>query len=242
MLLTFYEARRGADFDARIELALQMLLSSPEFLLRVERDAADVARGVHRISDLELASRLSFFLWSSIPDDELLDVAERGRLKEPAMLDRQVRRMLADERSRALVDNFAGQWLVLRNIRDVTPDPDVFPDFDDNLRDAFLKETELFVESQIRGDRSLLELRERELHLPERAAGTALRDPERLWRPLQTGDARAADPSRRTAHPRQPADGDVVPEPDVARPEREVAARERDRYAATGAAARMCRP
>jgi hypothetical protein len=113
---------------------------------------------VHRLSDVELASRLSFFLWSSIPDDELLDVAIRGKLKDPATLDRQVRRMLADRRSTALVDNFAGQWLVVSHLRNVTPDPDLFPDFDENLRQAFQRETELFVESQLREDRSVSEL------------------------------------------------------------------------------------
>src|SRR5262249_1796312 len=125
----FYKSRSGASFDARIELALQMILASPKFLFRVERDPANVAPATsYRISDLELVSRLWFFLWSSIPDDELLDLASRGRLKAPAILDRQVRRMLADARSSALVNNFASQWLVLRNVRDVTPDPDVFPD------------------------------------------------------------------------------------------------------------------
>jgi hypothetical protein len=155
----FYKSRSGASFDARIELALQMILASPKFLFRVERDPANVAPGTpYRVSDLELASRLSFFLWSSIPDDALLDLASRGRLKDPATLDRQVRRMLADTRSSALVDNFASQWLVLRNVRDVTPDPDVFPDFDENLRGAFQRETQLFIASQIADDRSLVEL------------------------------------------------------------------------------------
>jgi mono/diheme cytochrome c family protein len=155
----FYKSRSGDRFDARIELALQMILTSPKFLFRVERDPANVASGTpYRVSDLELASRLSFFLWSSIPDEELLGLASRGRLKDPATLERQVRRMLADTRSSALVDNFASQWLVLRNVRDVTPDPDVFPDFDENLRDAFERETQLFVASQIAEDRSVVEL------------------------------------------------------------------------------------
>jgi mono/diheme cytochrome c family protein len=156
----FYKSRSGESFDARIELALQMILASPKFLFRIERDPANVvAPGTpYRVSDLELASRLSFFLWSSIPDDELLDLASRSRLRDPAVLERQVRRMLADKRSNALVDNFASQWLVLRNVRDATPDPDVFPDFDENLRQAFQRETELFVASQMAEDRSLIEL------------------------------------------------------------------------------------
>ena len=112
----------------------------------------------YRISDLELASRLSFFLWSSIPDDELLDVAARGDLDKPAVLERQVRRMLADPRSRNLVTNFAAQWLHLRNLDPITPDMRLFPDFDDNLRQAFRQETELLVDSVIRENRSALDL------------------------------------------------------------------------------------
>ena len=158
-LLGFYNARPGASFDARIQLGLQMILADPEFLFRVEYDPPDLADGTaYRISDLDLASRLSFFLWSSIPDDELLDVAIRGELADPAVLRQQVRRMLSDARSRALVENFAGQWLVLRNIRDVEPDPDLLPEFDENLREAFQRETELFVESQLRDDRSVVDL------------------------------------------------------------------------------------
>jgi hypothetical protein len=132
---------------------------SPSFLFRLEQVPADApADGVYRVSDVELASRLSFFLWSSIPDDLLLDAAERGRLHEPAVLNQQVRRMLADPRSSALVKNFAGQWLYLRNLRTVNPNNKVFPDFDDSLREAFQRETELFLESQLRDDRSLAEL------------------------------------------------------------------------------------
>ena len=136
-----------------------MILASPKFVFRLERDPANAAPGaVHRVSDVELASRLSFFLWSSLPDDELLDVARRGRLKTPAVLEQQVRRMLADPRAQALVDNFAGQWLQLRNVRNVLPNSDVFPDFDDNLRQAFQRETELLFESIMREDRNVLDL------------------------------------------------------------------------------------
>jgi Protein of unknown function (DUF1592)/Protein of unknown function (DUF1588)/Protein of unknown function (DUF1585)/Protein of unknown function (DUF1587)/Protein of unknown function (DUF1595) len=152
-------ARADGDFDAGIEMGLSAVLVSPEFLFRVERDPAGVApNAAYRISDLELASRLSFFLWSSIPDDELLDVAIAGKLKEPVVLEHQVRRMLADARSRALVTNFAGQWLHLRNLASITPDMRLFPDFDDNLRQAFRQETELFFESILREDRSVLDL------------------------------------------------------------------------------------
>ena len=125
----------------------------------LDRDPAGAKAGTpYRLTDLELASRLSFFLWSSIPDDELLDDAARGRLKDPNVLTAQVRRMMADPRAEALVENFAGQWLVLRNIRDAAPDPDLFPDFDENLREAFQRETELFIDSQVRDDRSVPEL------------------------------------------------------------------------------------
>jgi hypothetical protein len=159
-LLSFYEeGRRKQGFDAGIALALERLLVDPDFLFRVERDEPGVKAGaVHPVGDVELASRLSFFLWSSIPDDELLNLAERGRLSEPAVLERQVRRMLADERATALVKNFASQWLYLRNMRLVLPDPEAFPEFDDNLREAFQRETELFVESVLRDDRSVLDL------------------------------------------------------------------------------------
>ena len=159
-LMDFYRAGRSdGSFDTGIQLALERLLVSPDFLFRVERDPTDIAPGaVYALSDLELASRLSFFLWSSIPDAELLEVAERGRLQDPAVLEQQTRRMLADSRSKSLVQNFAGQWLYLRNVRSVVPDAAAFPEFDENLRDAFRQETELFVESMIREDRSVLDL------------------------------------------------------------------------------------
>jgi hypothetical protein len=140
-------------------MAVSGVLISPEFLFRVERDPSGLRPNTpYRISDLALASRLSFFLWSSIPDDQLLDAAEAGTLHEPAVLDAEIRRMLADPRSRALVDNFAAQWLHLRNLEAITPDMRLFPDFDDNLRQAFREETELFVDSILREDRSVLDL------------------------------------------------------------------------------------
>ena len=159
-LLEFYAAgREKGSFDEGIQLALERLLVDPNFLFRIERDPAHAAPGApYRVSDIELASRLSFFLWSSIPDGELLDAAVRGRLREPGVLERQVRRMLADPRAATLVDGFAGQWLHVRNVRTVYPDPAEFPDFDDNLREALLQETRLFIESQIRADRGVPEL------------------------------------------------------------------------------------
>ena len=135
------------------------MLASTEFLFRIERDPAGTApQTPYRISDVALASRLSFFLWSSVPDDELLDVAIAGRLSQPEVLERQVRRMLADRRADALVTNFASQWLYLRNLAAVNPDARQFTDFDDNLRQAFRRETELFVESIVREDRNVLDL------------------------------------------------------------------------------------
>src|ERR1700688_1719919 len=145
-----------ADFDAGITIALSAVLTNPEFLFRVESEPAKVpAGGVYRISDLELASRLSFFLWSSIPDDELLDAAVRGKLSQPAELEKQTRRMLADRRSFNLATNFAGQWLRLRNVDAIAPSANLFRDFDDNLRQAFREETELFFDSVLREDRSV---------------------------------------------------------------------------------------
>ena len=158
-LLNLYKVgRKDGDFETGVGMALQRILVSPEFLFRVEHDPPNVAPGTaYRISDLELASRLSFFLWSSIPDNQLLSLAAAGKLKEPAVLEQQVRRMLADSRSNALVSNFFGQWLYLRNMPGVHPDQDAFPEFDENLREAFEQETQLFLESNLREDRSVLD-------------------------------------------------------------------------------------
>jgi mono/diheme cytochrome c family protein len=160
-LLAFYQkGRAAADFDSGIQAAIQAMLVSPDFLFRFERDPKPVAGAraqVHRVTDVELASRLSFFLWSTIPDDELLGVAEKGALSTPAVLERQVRRMLDDPRSDALVSNFAGQWLNLRSVETQKPDPVIFP-FDESLRQAFMTETSLLVSSIFREDRSLLDL------------------------------------------------------------------------------------
>jgi hypothetical protein len=159
-LMAFYEQGRGeSGFERGIELALRAILVSPKFVFRAEQDPPAVAGGQpYRVSDSELASRLSFFLWSSIPDEELLNAAASGRLRQPAVLEQQVRRMLADSRSRALVANFAAQWLHFRNLRSTTPDKNLFPDFDDNLRQSFERELELFVGSIIEENRSVLDL------------------------------------------------------------------------------------
>ncbi|MBM3820997.1 MAG: DUF1592 domain-containing protein, partial [Acidimicrobiia bacterium] len=147
------------QFDAGIQFALERMLVDPDFLLRVYRDPAAPAAGAYRLSDLELASRLSFFLWNSVPDARLLDTAERGQLSTPAVLEREVRRMLADPRAtRALVGNFASQWLNLRRVREVIVHPDFYPDFDESLLEAFEEETRLFIASTLQEDRSVLDL------------------------------------------------------------------------------------
>jgi len=160
VLFGFYKnARADRGFDGAIQVALERLLVDPDFLFRVERDPARTAPGaVYRVDDLALASRLSFFLWSSVPDDQLLHLAEKGTLKQPAVLEAQVTRMLADPRASSLVTNFAAQWLYLRNIRVATPDSYQFPDWDDNLRAALAKETELFLDDQFRQDKSITDL------------------------------------------------------------------------------------
>ncbi len=159
-LMKVYDSgRAGRDFDTGVERALEALLSMPEFLMRAEKEPTGTKPGaIYRISDLELASRLSFFLWRSIPDDELLDLAARGRLREPAVLAQQTRRLLADRRSTRWMNDFLGQWLQIRNLQSIEPDPIRFPDFDATLRDAMIKESELFFESQVRDDRPLLDL------------------------------------------------------------------------------------
>ena len=155
--LAFYEQGYAeGGFETGIETALRKILIAPEFLFRVEQDPA--AGSVYRVSDVELASRLSFFLWSSIPDDELLDLAARAKLRDTKVLEQQVRRMLNDPKAAALVNNFGGQWLYLRNLAAIVPDARMFPTFDDNLRQAFRRETELFFDSVIRENRSVLDL------------------------------------------------------------------------------------
>ena len=171
-LAMYRQGRTEGGFEAGIEMALASLLVKPEFLFRIERDPADAKPGAaYRISDVELASRLSFFLWSSAPDEELLDLASRSQLTRPDVLERQTRRMLADERSQSLVSNFAGQWLHLRNLDAANPDMRLFPDFDDNLRQALRRETELFFAGIVREDQSVLQLIEADwTYLDERLA------------------------------------------------------------------------
>jgi Protein of unknown function (DUF1592)/Protein of unknown function (DUF1588)/Protein of unknown function (DUF1585)/Protein of unknown function (DUF1587)/Protein of unknown function (DUF1595)/Cytochrome C oxidase, cbb3-type, subunit III len=159
-LLSFYQAgRNDGDFEDGIERALEFILAHPEFVFRTEDAPASVKPGeAYRISDMDLASRLSFFLWSTVPDDELIRLASQGKLKEPAVLDAQVHRMLSDQRAHELVANFAGQWLELRTLKSSTPEGVIYPDFDDNLRQAFRTEAEMFFESILREDRSVIDL------------------------------------------------------------------------------------
>jgi hypothetical protein len=160
ILLSFYQkGRNKGSFDAGIETAMRLILSDPKFIYRIESDPPNAVPGtINRISDLELASRLSFFLWSTIPDDELLTVAAQGKLKDPAILAQQVKRMLADPKAEALVTNFASEWLFLRNLQSVNPASEDFPNFDENLRQAFRTETEMFVGSVMREDRNVMDL------------------------------------------------------------------------------------
>jgi hypothetical protein len=160
VVMKFYDSgRKNGNFESGIENALAFVLTAPKFLFRTETDPPSVTPGsIYKVGDLELASRLSFFLWSSLPDDELLNVASQGKLKDPAVLDQQVKRMLTDPKSQALIRNFAGQWLFLRNLQSSKPDGHEYPNFDDNLRQAFRRETELFFESILRENRSVLDL------------------------------------------------------------------------------------
>jgi hypothetical protein len=159
LLALYRQGAQNGGFEAGVKLALQKILVSPEFLFRAEFDPPGAAPGsVHKVSDIELASRVSFFLWSSMPDDELLAVAESGRLSDKAVLQGQVKRMLADPKVKELAKNFAGQWLFVRNIARIAPDQTSFPNFDENLRQAFEQEMELLLDSQVREDRPIADL------------------------------------------------------------------------------------
>ena len=207
----FYEAGRAErDFDLGIQRALERVLVSPQFLFRIEQEPASAAPGsVHRVSDFELASRLSFFLWSSIPDEELLDAAAAGTLRQPDVLRRQVTRMLADSRSRSLVTNFAAQWLFLRDVETKEPDLYLFRDFDESVRAAFVRETELFLDSILRLD----EPQRRRgtaapdldggLYVPERTPGQALRHPADHRQPFPSRDAAQGESTRGVAGTRK---------------------------------------
>ena len=194
----------------------------------------------YRIDDLALASRLSFFLWSSIPDDTLLNLAAQGKLKDPAVLEQQVKRMLADPKAEALADNFAEQWLFLRNLKNSAPNLDAFPDFDDNLRQAMLEETKLFFESIQREDRSVMDLLNADYTFVNERLAQALRDSQRLWKPVpaRSGD-RPGAPG--TAGAGQYPHCDLVSQSHFAGPARQVDPDQHPGHAAYPAASECAR-
>ena len=237
LVAIYKEGRATRDFDAGIERAVEALLSSPSFLFRAEQEPSGIRAGAaYRLSDLELASRLSFFLWRSIPDDELLDAAVAGQLKTPAGLARQVKRLLADKRSSRFMKDFSEQWLEVRNVQSKAPDSNLFSSFDDSLRKAMLKETELFFESQVREDRPVQDLlRADYTFLNEQLARHyGINDVFGGHFRRVTRDRRAA---ARVAGPRERADDDVVRESDLGRAARQVGAREPPGRTAAAAAA-----
>ncbi len=243
--MSFYKQARqeqsgkpGGNFDDGIRAGVARVLSSPYFLYRIEKDPPAARAGAaHPVSDVELASRLSFFLWSSIPDEKLLDLAAAGRLREPGVLAAQAQRMIEDERADALVENFTGQWLQLRNLEaKVVPDLLMFPDFDDNIRKGFRKETELFFGYILRENRSALELDERGLHFRGRAARQALRHPRRLRPALPAGEAHRSQPSRSAGARKHPLD-DFRRDQNLAGVPREVRAEHLPQHAPDSSAA-----
>ena len=223
--LAFYNDARanGGDFDSGIRAAVSRTLVSPWFLFRVEGDSPDVPAGSnHEISDVELASRLSFFLWSSIPDDELLGLAEKGELREASVLEAQVRRLIADPRADAMVENFVGQWLQLRNLESrVKPDFLLFPDFDDNLRKSFRRETELLFANVLRDGRPVHELLDANYTFVNERLARHYGIRRRLWRPFPQGRRRGSEPLR-AIRSRQLARVDLGGEPHLADHSRQV--------------------
>jgi hypothetical protein len=202
--MSFYSDARtgGGSFDAGIRAGVARILASPNFTYRIERDASGVKPGgAHPVSDVDLASRLSFFLWSSIPDARLLDLAIAGRLREPATLASEVRRMIADKRADALVSNFVGQWLQLRNLESkVRPDILTFPDFDDNVREAFRRENRAPLLLHRPREPQRAGAAERGLHVRQRAAGAALRHSRRLRHALPQGAGDRSQSPRPARH------------------------------------------
>ena len=195
-LLSAYQmGRNRGDFESGVRMGLQTILAHPEFVFRFERTPANVPLGsIFRINDLELASRLSYFLWSSSPDAELIALAAQGKLHEPAVLEKQTRRMLADSKSKALGENFAGQWLYLRNLKTLQPDVYLYPDSDDNLFESMRKETELFFDSFLREDRNVVEMLTANYTFVDERLAKALRHPEHRWERVPAGDADGREP------------------------------------------------
>jgi hypothetical protein len=243
-LMEFYRAGRSEEgtFDDGIQAALQRILADVEFVYRGEAEPANTVAGKpYRISDLALASRLSFFIWSSIPDDELIDIAAAGKLRTPAVLEQQVRRMLKDPRASELISNFTGQWLGVRSLKTSEPIVNIFPDFDDNLRSAFEREVELFFASIVSEDRSILDLLTADYtFVNERLAKhygiPNIYGPQFRPRHASSGAADAAWPARQG----RDADGDLVRCTYVAGDARQVVPDDVPRHRAAAAAAR-CR-
>ena len=239
----YEQAKAESGFEAGIEMGLAAVLVSPEFLFRIERDPAGVEPGApYRVSDVELASRLAFFLWSSIPDDELLELASTSRLREAGVLDHQVERMLGDPRAENLVTNFAAQWLHLRNLDGVTPDKRLFPDFDDNLRQAMRRETELFVGSVLREDRSALDLVQADYTFLNERLARHYGIPHVYGSRFRRVELRRRQRAGRLAAARQHPDRDLVRHPHLASRARELGAGQPARRAPTAAAARRTGP
>ena len=241
-LTSFYEmGRKSGTFDAGVAMGIRRILASPDFVLRIERDPQAAAPGtIYRVGDIELASRLSFFLWSTLPDEELLRVASGNRLSDPVVLEQQVRRMLADPRSRALVDNFAGQWLYLRNLRSISPTPDEFPDFDDNLRQAIPREMELFFESIMREDRSVLDLLTADYTFVNERLARHYGIPNIYGSHFRRVTLPGDDAARAARQGRDP-DRDLAGRPHLAGRPRQVDPRKHRRHAAAAAAAERAR-
>ena len=240
-LFRFIDAadRNGDPFDTGVQLALEAILTSPNFLFRVEidKEPGDAAAQPHAVNDWELATRLSYFLWSSMPDDELFAHARQGDLHQPEVFEAQMRRMLKDPKSHALVENFADQWLLIRNLKSATPDPAMFPTFDESLRSAMQKETETVLRERDARRPQHSRFYRLRLHLRQRTAGETLRHRRRQGERLPQGDAQGRPPRRRADAGQHP-DGDVQPDADLAGEARQVHPGEHPRHAAAAAARR----
>ena len=240
-LMEFYgEARKGHDFEAGIKAALQALLASPKFVFRFESTPTLAKAGqTYRISDLDLASRLSFFIWNTVPDAELVKVATANTLHTPAVLEKQVRRMLADPRAESLSTRFASQWLRLQDVEKIHPDALLFPGFDNELAASYKRETELFFDSIVREDRSILDLITADYTFVNERIARVYRMPNIVGENFR----RVTVPGRAPRHPRpgQHADADVGRRPHVAGAARQVDHGSAARIAAAAAAATTCR-
>ena len=241
--MQFYaDGRKGKRLRGRDQSALQALLASPHFLFRLEETPSGVRPGQnYRVSDVDLASRLSFFIWGSSPDAELLKVAGNGTLHTPAVLEKQVRRMLADPRGEAMATRFAAQWLRLQDVEKIHPDALLFPSFDNELAESYKRETELLFDSIVREDRNVLDLLTADYTFINERIAQALRNPEHHRRRVPPRAARRREPARH-ARPRQHPDADVGRRSHVAGAARQVDHGDAARIAAAAAAAGRAAP